>query len=100
MPWPEGRLETDSSAHSKGMEAAKADIAAGRLQYRWHGHSGHWGHWIVGELEKRFRVGVNDGFGVCFVPASQISFDDGYNAMLATEINRRHGPGAFEAVFS
>jgi len=100
MPRPEDRLKTDNAAHAKGVEAAKADIAAGRLQYRWHGHSGHWGHWVVSELEKRFGVGVNDRFGVCFVTQSQIAFDDAYNATLAAEINRRHGEGAFEAVFS
>jgi hypothetical protein len=93
-------LETDSAAYAKGIEAAKADIAADRLQYRWHGHSGHWGHWIVSELEKRFGVGVNDGFGNCFVTESQVSFDDGYNATLAAEINPRHGEGAFGAVFA
>jgi hypothetical protein len=96
----ESRLEADSVAYVKGAETARADIDTGRLQYRWHGHSGHWGHWIVSELEKRFGVGVNDGFGVCFVTESQVSFDEGYNATLAAEINRRHGDGAFEAVFA
>src|SRR5688572_5473648 len=100
MPRRESLMETERAAYDKGVEAAKADIAAGRLQYRWLGHSGHWGHWIVSELEKRFGISVNDGFGVCFVTESQISFDDGYNATLAAEINRRHGEGAFEAVFS
>jgi len=100
MPRRESTLEANSAAYAKGVEAAKADIAAERLQYRWHGHSGHWGHWIVSELEKRFGVGVNDGFGVCLVTESQISFDDGHNATLAAEINRRHGAGAFEAVFA
>jgi hypothetical protein len=96
----ESLVETDKAAHEEGVESAKADIAAGRPQYRWHGHSGHWGHWIVSELEKRFGVGVNDRFGVCFVTESQISFDVGYNAALAAEINRRHGEGVFEAVFA
>jgi hypothetical protein len=100
MPRREILVETDSAAYDRGVAAAKADIAAGRLQYRWHGHSGHWGHWIVSELEKRFGIAVNDGFGVCFVSESQISFDDGYNATLAAEINRRHGEGSFEAVFT
>jgi hypothetical protein len=100
MPRRERTLKTDPSAYSKGIEAAKADIEAGQLQYRWNGHSGHRGHWIVTELEKRFGVGVNDGFGVCFVTGHQISFDDGYNATLAAEINRRHGHGAFDAVFA
>lgn len=93
-------METDSAAYDKGVEAAKADIAAGRLQYRWYGHSGHWGHWIVSELEKRFGICVNDGFGVCFVTESQVSFDDDYNATLAAEINRRNREGAFEAIFA
>ena len=93
-------METDIAAHAKGVEAAKADIAAGRPQYQWHGHSGHWGHWIVDELERRFGVGVNDGFGVCVVTEFELSFASGYNATLSTEINRRHGPGAFEAVFA
>lgn len=90
---------TDSDAYARGMKAAKADIAAGHLQYRWNGHSGHWGHWIVNELERRFGVGINEGFGICIVTESQVSFDEGYNLTLGTEINRRHGEGAFEAVF-
>ena len=93
-------MESDSVAFAKGVEAAKSDIAAGRLESRWHGHAGRWGHWIVSQLEKRFGVGVNDGFGVCLVTESQVSFDGGYNATLAAEINRRHGDGAFEAVFA
>jgi hypothetical protein len=93
-------VETDKTQFAKGVEAAKADIAAGRLVYRWHGHAGHWGHWIVSQLAKRFGVGVNDRFGRCMVTESQVSFDDGYNATLAAEINRRYGDGAFEAVFS
>ncbi|MEZ0265875.1 MAG: hypothetical protein ACAI43_14185 [Phycisphaerae bacterium] len=93
-------MEHDSLAYATGVAAAKSDVSAGRFQYRWSGHAGHWGHWIVGELEKRFGVGVNDKFGVCFVSESQISFDEGYNATLAGEINRRHGDGAFEAVFA
>ena|SRR5688572_17745953 len=93
-------VETDQRAFAEGVEAAKADIPAGRLVYRWHGHAGHWGHWIVTQLAERFGVEVNDGFGVCFVSVSQVSFDDGYNATLAAEVNRRHGEGAFEAVFS
>jgi steroid delta-isomerase-like uncharacterized protein len=87
--------------HSRrGAEAAKADAAAGRLVYRWSGHAGHWGHWIVGQLAERFGVGVSDGFGVCFVSARGDSFDMGYNAVVAAEVNRRHGAGAFEAVFA
>ena len=93
-------MEIDNSDYARGVEAAKTDIVGGRLQYRWHGHAGHWGHWIVNELEKRFGVGVNDGFGICFVKESQVSFDQGYNATLAAEISRRHGDGAFEAVFA
>ena len=100
MPRQEVPLEANSAAFAKGIETANADIAADRARYRWHGHSGHWGHWVVSELERRFGVGVNDGFGVCIVTESQISFDDGYNATLAAEINRRHGAGAFEAVFA
>jgi hypothetical protein len=88
------------SAYANGVESAKADIAAGRFMYRWHGHAGHWGHWIVNELENRFGVGVNEGFGVCLVTDAQVSFDDGYNTILAAEINRRHGSGAFEAVIA
>ena len=93
-------MTTDGAAYNEGVEAAKADIAAGGPRYQWHGHCGHWGHWIVSEFEKRFGVGVNDGFGVCLVTAVELSFADGYNATLASEINRRHGEGAFEAVFA
>lgn len=92
-------MERDEAAYAAGVEAATVDIAAGRLVYRWGGHAGHWGHWIVTQLAERFGVGVNEGFGVCFVTVSKESFDDGYNAILKAEIDRRHGSGAFEAVF-
>ena len=93
-------MERDEVAFAAGVEAARADIAAGRLVYRWAGHSGHWGHWIVAQFAERFGVGVNDGFGVCFVSASGMSFDDGYNGVLAAEIDRRHGSGAFQSVLT
>ena len=93
-------VERDEKAYAAGVEAATADIAAARLVYRWGGHAGHWGHWIVTQLAERFRVGVNEGFGVCFVSASSLSFDDGYNAVLVSEIDRRHGNGAFEAMLA
>ena len=92
--------EREKTAYEAGVAAAKADIAAGRLVYRWGGHAGHWGHWVVSQLTERFGVRVNDGFGVCFVTASSLAFDDGYNSVLSAEINQRHGDGAFEAVFS
>jgi hypothetical protein len=90
----------DEAAYAAGAEAAKADIATGHLVYRWGGHAGHWGHWIVMQLAERFGVGVNEGFAVCFVTAASMSFDDGYNAILVAEINRRHGNGAFEALLA
>lgn len=93
-------METDKEAYAAGVEAAAVDIAAGRLIYRWTGHAGHWGHWIVTELPRRFGVGVDNGFGVCLVTQWSVSFNDGYNATLAAEINRRHGDSAFEAVFT
>ena len=93
-------METDKTAYAAGVERATADIAAGHLEYRWHGHAGHYGHWIVTQLAARFGVEVNDGFGVCFVTPSSVSFDDGYNASLMAEINHRYPGGAFEAVFA
>jgi len=93
-------VQRDDAAFAAGCEAARTDIAVGHLVYRWHGHAGHWGHWIVTQLAERFGVGVSDGFGVCFVTASSLSFDDGYNAVLAAEIDRRHGSGAFESVLA
>ena len=86
-------MERDEAAYTAGVAAAKADIATGHLVYRWVGHAGHWGHWIVVQLADRFGVGVSDRFGVCFVTASSMSFDDGYNSVLAAEIDRRHGIG-------
>jgi hypothetical protein len=93
-------VERDEAAFAAGCEAARADIAAGRLVYRWGGHTGHWGHWIVTQLEERFGVGVSDGFGVCFVTTAGMSFDDGYNGVLAAEVDRRFGGGALRAVFA
>jgi len=93
-------VERNEAAYAAGVEAAKADTAAGRLVYRWGGHAGHWGHWIVTQLAERFGVGVSDGFGVCLVTKSSLSVDDGYNAVLVAEINKRHGNGAFEALLA
>jgi hypothetical protein len=88
----------DEEVFAEGCEAAKVDIAAGRLTYRWGGHAGHWGHWIVVKLKERFDVGVNDGFGVCMVTIESLSFDAGYNGVLIAEIDRRHGQGAFQSL--
>jgi hypothetical protein len=93
-------VERDEVTFAAASDVARADIASGRLVYRWGGHAGHWGHWIITQLAERFGVGVNDGFGVCFVTASSMSFDDGYNSVLAAEIDRRHGSGAFQSVFT
>jgi hypothetical protein len=93
-------VELDKAAFAEGNGAATADIVADRWVYRWSGHAGHWGHWIAAQLATRFGVDVSDGFGVCFVSARDISFDMGYNTVLAAEVNRRHGAGAFEAVFA
>src|SRR5436305_556727 len=93
-------VQRDEAAFAAGGEAARADIAASRLVYRWGGHAGHWGHWIVVQLAERFGFGVSEGFGVCLVDTCSMSFDNGYNGVLAAEIDRRHGRGAFEAVFA
>jgi hypothetical protein len=99
--WPRlSEVERDEAAFAVGCEAALADVATGRLVYRWVGHAGHWGHWIVLQLAERFGVTVNEGFGVCFITASSVSFNDGYNSVLAAEIDRRHGRGAFDVVFT
>ena len=92
-------MEWDDAAYAAGCEAARADVAAGRLIYRWTGHAGHWGHWIVTELRERFGMTVDDGFGVCFVTGFKISFNDGYNEVMSAEIDRRFGDGAFQSVF-
>jgi hypothetical protein len=93
-------VERDEIAFAAGRDAALADIAASKLVYRWGGHSGHWGHWIVTQLAARFGVGVSDGFGVCFVTKTSMSFDDGYNEVLTAELDRRHGSGALDALFA
>jgi hypothetical protein len=92
-------MENDEAAYAEGRNAARADSASGRLVYCWTGHAGHWGHWIVTQLSERFGVGVK-GFGICFVTASGVSFNDGYNSVLADEIDRLHGNGAFQSVFT
>jgi len=92
-------MDKNQSAYAAGAKAAAKDIAASRLVYRWSGHAGPWGHWIVTELNNRFSVGVSAGFGVCFTSDSE-HFDDGYNSALAAEIDRRHGTGAFDGLFN
>jgi hypothetical protein len=54
----------------------------------------------VTQLAERFGVLVGDGFGICLIDATSLSFDDGYNSVLATEVDRRYGDGAFAAVFA
>jgi hypothetical protein len=93
-------VERDEEAFAAGCEAARADIASGRLVYRWGGHTGHWGHWIATQLAERFGANVGEGFGVCFVTTAGMSFDDGYNGVVEAEIDRRHGSGALNAVFT
>jgi hypothetical protein len=93
-------MERDEAAFASGCAAARADIAAGRLHYRWSGHAGHWGHWIVTQLAERFGVNVDDGFGVCLVTVSSVSFNDGYNSVLVAEIDRRHGSGTFQSLLA
>jgi len=93
-------VERDQAAFTAGREAARIDIAANRLVYRWNGHAGHWGHWIVSQLAQRFGVGVDEGFGVCFVTVFKVSFNDGYNSVLVDEISRRFGSGAFQALLA
>ena len=92
-------MERDESAFVAGCDAARADVQAGRLIYRWSGHAGHWGHWIVNQLSQRFGVAVAE-FGVCFVTDSKLSFNDGYNSVVIAEIDRRHGAGAFQSVMT
>jgi hypothetical protein len=92
-------MERDEAAFAAGCDAARADVAAGRLVYRWSGHAGHWGHYIATQLSERFGVGV-ESFGICFVTASGVSFNDGYNSVLVAEIDRRYGSGAFQSVIA
>lgn len=93
-------MEGDELAFATGRAASHADIAAGKPVYRWSGHTGHYGHWIASQLAARFGVEISDGFGVCFVSIAKLSFDDGYNEVLAAELDRRHGRGALNALFA
>jgi hypothetical protein len=91
-------VERDGVAYAAGRAAAQSDIAAGRLVYRWSGHAGHRGRWIVTQFAEHFDVAVGGGFGICCVTASRVSFNDGYNSIVVAEIDRRHGGGAFQAL--
>jgi hypothetical protein len=91
-------MEFDEIAFAKGYNAARADIAAGRFVYQWTGHTGHWGHWIATQFSDRFGMRVQ-GFGICFVTAAKVSFNDGYNSVLTEELGRRYGSGALQSVF-
>src|SRR5262249_7716578 len=93
-------VEKDEAAYEAGCAAARVEVAAGRLVYRWSGHAGHWGHWLVTQLAARVSVGVGEGVGVCFVAAWSVSFNEGYNSVLIAEIDRRHGRGAFQALLN
>src|SRR5262245_4866841 len=93
-------VERDEEAFAAGCKSARSAIAAGRRLYRWTGHAGPWGHWLVIQLARRFGVEVNDGFGICCVTASGVSFNDGYNSVLVAEIDRCHGGGAFQSLLT
>ena len=90
-------MERDEAAFANGHEAARADVAAGRLIYRWRGHAGHWGHWIANELFVRFGM-ETEGLGICLVDAATTSFNDGYNGVVLVEIDRRQGHDAFNSL--
>ena len=93
-------MERDEAAYTAGCEAARTDMAAGRLIYHWSGHAGHWGHYIVTQLKVRFGLDVDEGFGVCMVTARQVSFNEGYNSVVEAEIDQRYGPGSLKSVFT
>jgi hypothetical protein len=90
-------MERDETALAAGEAAARADVAAGRLVYRWMGHAGHWGQWMAVQLSDRFGVGVED-LGLCCV--NSVPFNEGYNNVIVTEIDRRYGNGAFQSLMA
>jgi hypothetical protein len=92
-------MEPDAQAFEQGCEAAWSDLQAGRLIYRWTGHAGPWGHEFFALVFERFGMSV-EGFGVCFTTPSASAFNEGYNQVVIREIDRRHGPGAFQAVIA
>lgn len=51
-------MELDRAALAEGVEAARADIAAGRLMYRWGGHAGHWATGLSAHSTGSQAVGV------------------------------------------
>ena len=93
-------MEADEAAYAAGVEAAKANVAARRMVYRWAGHAGPWGHWIVDPARRAVRRRRQRRLRGLLCHQFSLSFDERDNAVLAAEIDRRHGSGAFEAVFA
>jgi hypothetical protein len=89
----------DSITFDEGRAKAAADISAGMLRYRRHGHPGPWGQDFVDLMAQRLGVPVEDTAG-CVVTSQLVAFDEGYNEVVLQEIARKHGPDAFASLVS
>jgi hypothetical protein len=87
----------ESEEFARGRALAVADIAAGLLRYRRHGHPGPWGQDFADLMATRLGVRVEETAG-CLVNPALVSFDDGYNEAVLQEIARIYGPDAFPAL--
>ena len=88
-------LQRDEEAYQAGVTEAERDIAAGHLRLRY-GVRGAWGDDLQEQLASRF--GVELVVLSCFVTASSLSFEAGYNATMEAFIDDRWGAGSVAAV--
>ena len=82
-------------AEQDGIAAAKRDIAAGDLCYKWIGHGGRGGKDFCRLVGIRLGMTVDD-FGICFVTDEKIAFATGYNQTVADHIVAEHGRNLVE----
>jgi hypothetical protein len=87
------RMDEKLDQYAAGAAQANADIVAGNPQY-FAGARGSWAH----DME----VTLKQDFGVALVVTSCIAWDDllqfrrGYNEVIETHVDSRHGPAAFQ----
>ena len=78
------------AARQSGIDAAKNDVAAGVLRYKWRRSAGRGGKNFCQMVLDRFGMIVDD-YGICFVTKDSIAFAEGYNEIVRDYLLTKHG---------
>lgn len=84
------------TAYKSGGDDARRDIAAGKLHLHYQ-LRGEWGQDLKETLRSRFGVDVIEL--TCFTTEQERSYEAGYDAAVASHINRIFGPGSVQAAY-